>query len=107
MEYTDASAWRDKCTAAQHAAYNRQAREHARAAGYAAQYEWMRNHPEKRAAMAAVKWALKTGKLTREPCLFCGVDQVEAHHHSYAPADRLSVTWLCRRHHRRVHRTIR
>jgi hypothetical protein len=45
--------------------------------------------------------AVKAGKLTPEPCLFCDAERVDAHHHDYGQP--LVVTWLCRRHHRRVH----
>lgn len=46
--------------------------------------------------------ALSKGDVGREPCLFCGSEQAEAHHHDYAQP--LSVTWLCKRHHALIHR---
>jgi hypothetical protein len=49
--------------------------------------------------------AVATGALVREPCLFCGDPNVEAHHHDYAKP--LEVTWLCRDHHALVHRGLR
>jgi hypothetical protein len=53
-------------------------------------------------ARNAVYRALKAGRLTKEPCLFCDSPDVQAHHHDYSkPRD---VTWLCRRHHKLVHR---
>jgi hypothetical protein len=52
-------------------------------------------------AQGKAQRALKAGLLTREPCLFCGEELTEAHHHDYDQP--LAVTWLCRRHHLRVH----
>jgi hypothetical protein len=49
--------------------------------------------------------AVATGALLREPCLFCGDPNVEAHHHDYTKP--LEVTWLCRQHHALVHRGVR
>lgn len=60
----------------------------------------------KHLAHRAVAAALRSGALVSEPCLFCGDPQVEGHHHSYAEADRLNVTWLCKTHHGLVHRIV-
>ena len=55
-------------------------------------------------ARAAVGRAVAAGTLEREPCLFCGAERVEAHHHDYdAPLD---VTWLCSVHHALAHRAL-
>lgn len=70
---------------------------------YQATYE--RQNKDKRAAYRQVKYALESGELVKEPCLFCGAEKVEAHHHDYT-LPRI-VTWLCRRHHKLVHRKAR
>ncbi len=58
---------------------------------------------EKTAAQNAVNYAIRKGRLARGPCGLCGSrDRVHAHHASYAPADRLNVTWLCYRCHAHV-----
>lgn len=62
--------------------------------------------PDRNAAQQAVKWALKTGKLTKLPCLICGDDDSLGHHPSYAPDMRLSVTWLCVHHHNQLHNEV-
>jgi translation elongation factor EF-G len=98
------TAQRDRWSPEQRDRYNAMSRESSRRSQYKAQHAYSKAHPEQRAAVSAVKWALKTGKLVKEPCLFCESPTVEAHHHSYAWDDRLNVTWLCRRHHRRAHR---
>lgn len=42
--------------------------------------------------------AVRTGRVTRQPCETCGNTKSEAHHHDYTkPYD---VQWLCRLHHR-------
>lgn len=58
--------------------------------------------PHKALATKQVYQAVKQGKLRREPCVFCGATEVEAHHHDYAKP--LDVMWLCRRHHAALHR---
>ena len=55
------------------------------------------------AAKNAVKYALKVGKLIKEPCWICGEIMSEAHHPSYANDMRLAVTWLCKIHHNQIH----
>lgn len=59
--------------------------------------------PEKKAAHAAVKYALKTGELERKPCERCGA-KAEAHHDDYNKP--LEVMWLCRIHHAERHREL-
>lgn len=57
---------------------------------------------EKRKAHHAVNNAIRDGKLTRQPCAFCGGgENLEAHHHDYEKP--LDVTWLCSGCHRRFH----
>lgn len=58
-------------------------------------------HPEHAAAREAVRRAIKSGRLTKQPCHICGDEKVEAHHPDYSrPID---VVWLCRDHHEEVH----
>jgi ribosomal protein S27AE len=47
-------------------------------------------------------YAIKTGKLVRQPCEQCGKAKSEAHHDDYSKP--LTVRWLCRPHHGAVHR---
>lgn len=60
--------------------------------------------PEQRRARWAVENALRAGRLVKEPCLFCGALDVQAHHHDYSLP--LAVTWLCARHHAVAHRRL-
>jgi len=57
---------------------------------------------ERMAAKNAVRYALRTGKILKQPCFVCG-ENAAAHHSSYAPEMRLVVTWLCTRHHNDLH----
>lgn len=52
-------------------------------------------------AHSAVSYALRSGKIAKEPCLFCGSAQVHAHHKNYA--EPLAVIWLCAKCHHRLH----
>jgi len=56
----------------------------------------------KTAAMKKVQNALRTGKLTTQPCEECGAEKTDAHHDDYAKP--LDVRWLCRKHHMKWHR---
>lgn len=72
-----------------------------------------RKHEEKRystiegkkrlSAKNAVKYAVKVGKLIKEPCFICGDAKSVAHHSSYAEDMKLAVTWLCSKHHNEIH----
>jgi len=56
------------------------------------------------AAQAKVARAIRSGRLTPQPCEVCGHTPAVAHHDSY---DRpLDVRWLCRRHHRLHHNEV-
>ena len=48
------------------------------------------------------RYALRSGKLQKQPCWVCGEPKSEGHHAHYdLPLD---VVWLCRKHHREAHR---
>lgn len=50
--------------------------------------------------------AVKSGKLLRLPCEKCGsVENVEAHHDDYSKP--LSIRWLCRKHHKEHHDSVK
>ncbi len=57
-------------------------------------------------AKNAVKYAIKTGKLVKQPCFICGSEESVAHHSSYAKNMRLVVTWLCTPHHNEIHNPV-
>ena len=59
--------------------------------------------PERNRAKWAVKDALKKGKLVKQPCFVCGIENVEAHHPSYSEDMFLAVVWLCKKHHTEIH----
>lgn len=57
--------------------------------------------PIKANARLRVNYAVRTGKLTREPCADCGAGRVHAHHEDYSKP--LDVVWLCPRCHSARH----
>jgi ribosomal protein S27AE len=65
---------------------------------------WRENKPEGYRAHYAVSNAIRDGKLSKEPCLFCGEKQVHAHHKDYSKP--LEVVWLCPKCHHRLHKTF-
>jgi len=63
--------------------------------------EWAVKNPDARKAHTALNNAVRDGKVTKEPCLFCAAENVHAHHRDYsAPLD---VVWLCPQCHMRLH----
>jgi hypothetical protein len=67
--------------------------------------KYRKANPEKRKAHTAVASAIKSGKLVSLPCSECGETKTEAHHYAYDMP--LDVIWLCRKHHRQLHREHR
>lgn len=59
--------------------------------------KWEKKYPERRKAHRKVYYALKTGKLKKEPCKVCRSEKVHAHHEDYSKP--LEVIWLCPIHH--------
>ena len=57
--------------------------------------------PERRKARSFLSAAVKTGKVIPLPCFECG-EVAEAHHPNYS--NFLSVVWLCKPHHKEVHK---
>jgi hypothetical protein len=71
-------------------------------AKHAAQARWAAANPKAKWAHAALRSALVRGLVERQPCQVCGATPTDGHHEDYdKPA---VVRWLCRRHHREVHR---
>lgn len=59
-------------------------------------------NPQRYKAHYLVSNAVRDGRLTKEPCAFCGATEaLEAHHHNYSLP--LDVTWLCKPCHRKFH----
>lgn len=63
---------------------------------------------QKTRAYNKVQWALRTGKLTKQPCEACGTAITQAHHHrGYSDEYALDVKWLCKKHHEGEHHEIK
>lgn len=66
------------------------------------QTKWNNAHPKELWAHAALRSALRKGLVVRGKCEVCGAENVDGHHADY---DRpMHVNWLCRLHHRAVHK---
>lgn len=60
-------------------------------------------YPEKYKARNAVGNAIRKGTLARQPCETCS-GKAEAHHPDYSRP--LDVVWLCRSHHKQLHKEL-
>ena len=65
---------------------------------------WNERKPDGYMAHYTVRNAIRDGRLTKEPCLFCGEAKVHAHHRDYSRP--LDVVWLCPKCHHRLHKTF-
>jgi len=62
---------------------------------------WADEHKEAKRAQLKLKWAVRSGRVTKLPCSICGSATVHAHHQNYNfPLD---VVWLCPAHHTQIH----
>lgn len=70
---------------------------------------WRKVHPKdemdkfKAIVRSKTKMRIKRGLLIKYPCEICGKKEVEAHHEDYNKP--YEVRWLCREHHRDLHKT--
>jgi hypothetical protein len=67
--------------------------------------EKLREAPEGRAKLRArqtLNYAIRTGKIKRQPCEVCGNPKSQAHHDDYSKP--LVVKWRCALHHKQIHR---
>ena len=58
---------------------------------------------ERTLARNAAWRAIKSGKLLKKPCEFCGKKEVQAHHYKgYSKENRLKIKWFCTVCHKKV-----
>lgn len=62
---------------------------------------WRNENPVAYAAHTAVSNAVRDGKISKQPCMFCAAETVHAHHRDYSRP--LDVIWLCPKCHHRLH----
>jgi hypothetical protein len=70
-----------------------------------AQEKYKLKFPEKIKAKSDLNNAIVAGKLNRLPCRICGGRKTEGHHSDYSKP--LYVTWLCHKHHKELHKSLR
>jgi len=56
-----------------------------------------RKFPQRYAARAASRAAIRAGEIVRTPCEVCGAVKVQSHHSDYSKP--LKINWLCQKHH--------
>jgi len=65
---------------------------------------WLKKNKDRQKVKDAVKYALRTGKLVKTACQFCGEIEVQGHHPDYSRP--LDVVWLCKEHHMKIHKSM-
>lgn len=65
---------------------------------------WLENNREKQRTHSKVAKALSKKILIKKPCKVCKEKRVDAHHPNYDKP--LEVIWLCRQHHKDLHRAL-
>ncbi len=65
---------------------------------------WRAEDSRRVSAHSAVTRALRSGRLTKEPCSVCGSEQSLAHHENYDKP--LDVVWYCQVHHKERHKQM-
>lgn len=73
--------------------------------GRALNKRYVTNNPNKVMARNKVSYAIKTGKVKRQPCQRCGGIETHGHHEDYSKP--LEVIWLCRKHHFERHKILK
>lgn len=66
--------------------------------------KWRNKNLEKYSAHQKVAYALRKGKMKKQPCETCGEVRVHAHHPNYNKP--LDVMWLCSVHHKKWHQNF-
>ena len=67
---------------------------------------YRKNHPDRQRAHSLYTYAVKHGKLERQPCGICGsIKNIHGHHPDYSKP--LEVIWLCRTHHYAEHERLK
>ena len=75
--------------------------------GFAVQNQrrWYDRHKDRESVKGKFAYAVRVGKVKREPCFVCGDENAHGHHADYDHP--LQVVWLCGPHHREVHRMVK
>ena len=66
---------------------------------------WRAEDTRRQKAHTAVAKAIRSGVLTREPCVRCGATKSEGHHEDYDKP--LDVMWLCTPCHKQRHKELK
>ncbi len=58
---------------------------------------YRQRHPDRIYARTMLAYAVRLGKIQKQPCVVCGDPRSEGHHSDYSKP--LDVVWLCNKHH--------
>ena len=72
--------------------------------GYYNEINSKKRYPEKEKARWLFHYAIKIGKLKKNPCVVCGNVNSQGHHKDYFFP--LNVVWLCPLHHAEKHKKV-
>jgi|LSQX01.1.fsa_nt_gb hypothetical protein len=66
---------------------------------------YIKNNAKKRSSHTKIRNGIRDGIIFPLPCEICGHEKTEAHHSHYDLP--LHVTWLCSKHHAKLHKEFR
>jgi len=90
----------DPMVSARHKRY--QKTESGKASVIKSKKKWQEQNPVKRAVHVITGNAIRSGRISKEPCEVCGSkSRIHAHHDDYSKP--LEVRWLCAKHHQEWH----
>lgn len=72
--------------------------------GFKYEKDWKLRNPEKVKAHKKLSYAVKVGRIKKQPCRECGGGNVQGHHPNYS--EPLKVIWLCPEHHTEHHQEL-
>jgi len=66
---------------------------------------YQKRYRERYLAHKKLQYAIKAGKIKKQPCCICGDPNAQGHHNDYSKP--LDVIWYCDHHHKEHHNIIK
>ena len=80
-------------------------REYRKKNGFKNEIKWKKNNPLKVRIENILQYAVRYGRIKRQPCEVCGKKKTHGHHKDYNKP--LKAIWLCPLHHKEIHKKLK